>query len=333
MNADQTSKASLLACRDELAARFEAQQKTVSLRVDLCPALAEVVQNIFDVENASDRDVNDFVSFAGRFAELAKSDLRDRALIRGGMAFIFCNTTPNEHDMFLIQRGNPSVKTSAKDTKKVRDTWAFMTYKRTLLADRDRSYTSKSGQNMRIEFRDALLHAFEFAMGNWDAFEDSARIARAAQLGIASQNNLSSMPTNETTLVDFSELVSENYPDGTMVPFGASFTKSWTIRNAGNTPWIGRSLKRMTPRTPLFPHTVEMTAVPTTMPGETATISVEVAATRLSGFTQLRFKMVNNQGELCWPRLYPYGLGLVIETRDMVWIQRRPGADHVLWQQ
>lgn len=333
MNADRTSKASLLACRDELAARFEAQQKTVSLRVDLCPALAEVVQKIFDVENASDRDLNDLINFAARFAESAASEVRDRALIRAGLAFIFCNTTPNEHDMFLIQRGNPSVKISVKDTKKVRDTWAFMTYKRMLLADRDRSYTSKSGQNMRIEFRDALIRAVEFAIRNWAEFRVSARAERAAQLGISSPNNLSLPAANEATRVDFSEFVSENYPDGTMVPFGTSFTKSWTIRNAGNTPWIGRSLKRMTPRTPLFPHTVEMTAVPTTMPGETATISVEVVATRLSGFTQLRFKMVNDQGELCWPRLYPYGLGLVIETRDLVWIQRRPGADHVLWQQ
>lgn len=132
--------------------------------------------------------------------------------------------------------------------------------------------------------------------------------------------------------VDTCEFVTETVPDGSMMPFGTAFVKTWTIRNTGNVPWIGRYTKRITPQTPLFSHTAELTPVPTTLPGETMTISVDVVANRLAGFSEVRFKMVDEHGELCWPVLYPYGLTMVIESRPVIWAERGPGLEETPWR-
>lgn len=220
------------------------------------------------------------------------------------------------------------------ETKRVRDTWAFMTFKRAMSANPDISYSAKSGQNMRPEFRETLADAVQFSLERWAEFRTAATEIRAAeQQGVlAGGRRVPAESATATSSVDLSELVSETFPDGTMVPFGAAFVKSWTVRNTGNVPWIGRFLTRVTPRTPMFPHTAESVPVPDTMPGQTVTVTVDVVATRLQGFSEVRFKMVDAEGTLCWPLRYPYGLAMIVETRDMVWVQRRSGLTDVPWE-
>lgn len=320
-------------CLAEVVDRFAPQQKAVSLRESVCPALASVAMQLFGSDRRSDRDLNDLVHYAAVFAEPLLSGERDRALVEGGLAFLFCQSSPTEHDFFLIQESNPGIRPSAIDTKRVRDSWAFMSFKRALSANPNIGYTAKSGQNLRLEFRDAIVGAVQHALERWPEFRLAAQAARAKER--AGDLNKLQVPTSlgsNNSAVDLSELISETFPDGTMVPFGADFSKTWTLRNVGNVPWIDRSLMRVTPRTPMFPHTAESIPVPKTMPGETVTLSVDVVATRLHGFTEVRFKMIDAEGNFCWPQLYPYGLVLIVEARDMFWIQRRSGLVDVLWQ-
>lgn len=319
------------ACCQEIADRFTAQQKISSLRVGACPNLSALARRLFGSEADSERDLNDLVHFSIKFTELTLAEPRDRALLRAGQAFVFCARVPNEHDIFLIQRGNPGAKISSRDTKKVRDTWAFMNYKRALLGNPEDSYTAKSGQKMRSEFQKALVSAVSGALQSWDLFRQSARKFRTEQLASRLTARPDANENSNRRSVDMCEFVSETIPDGSLIPFGTSFMKSWTIRNIGNTPWINRAMKRITPQTPLFPHTAEFTPLATTLPGETVTISVEVISSRLAGFSELRFKMVDQDGEICWPVLYPYGLTMVIETRELIWTQRHPGPGALPW--
>ncbi len=41
----------------------------------------------------------------------------------------------------------------------------------------------------------------------------------------------------QATLPDGVTFLSENYPDGTVVPAGQSFTKTWTVLSSGSSPW------------------------------------------------------------------------------------------------
>jgi len=322
-------EATISACCAEIAERFSPRQKINSLRVQACPALVGVAKRLFGSTSESERDLNDLVHFAAMFTEPTLSEAKERALLRAGEAFLFCSRVPNDHDFFLIQRGNPGPRIASRDTKKVRDTWAFMTYKRSLLGNPEDSFTAKSGQKMRPDFRDATIAAVAKSLRNWDEFQQTAAGFRAEQLA----SRLMTRPYDKTSpQVDTCEFITETVPDGSLMPFGTAFVKTWTIRNTGNVPWIGRSSKRITPLTPLFPHTAELTPIPTTLPGETVTISVDVVSNRLPGFSEVRFKMVDENGEFCWPVLYPYGLTMVIETRDMIWTERSPGAEDTPWQ-
>lgn len=327
MENSQIDELTVSICHDELVDRFTAKQRVVNLNVEACPKLAEIAQMVFGSPVASVRDLNDLIQYSVRFNQAAQPTVRDRALVRGGLAFLFCNLVPDDHDLFLIQRGNPGTKISAKDTKKVRDTWAFMNYKRALSADPDGSYTAKSGQNLRPEFRDAVAGALGFALKQWPEFSAQAQSWRADQQNsrilIVPEDSESRLEAKNK--IDRTFFITETFPDGTTVPFGASFVKSWTLRNNGNVPWIGRSLKRITPQSQIYPFTAELTPIATTLPGETVTISVDVVATRVPGFSEVRFKMIHENGEICWPHLYPYGVVLAIETREMTWGDRQTG--------
>lgn len=139
-------EATIAACCEEIADRFSAQQKISSLRLEACPNLVAVAKLLFASGHDSERDLNDLVHCAVKFAEANRPEPKERALLRAGQAFLFCARVPNEHDFFLIQRGNPGPRITSRDAKKVRDTWAFMNYKRALLGNPEDSFTAKSGQ-------------------------------------------------------------------------------------------------------------------------------------------------------------------------------------------
>lgn len=314
----------------EIDAQFFGRQSGLGLTVEACPSLSLTARRLFGTPVATERDLHEFVYFAALFTRKSLPSAPDRAMLRGGLAFLLCHFVPDEYDLFLIQRGNPETKLTNGTSKQARDTWAFMNYKRALSAPRSISYTAKSGRNMRQSFAAAVQHALANAVQRWPEFEPEARSLRSEQLAgrlLSSSITEAIRPAGETR--DVSEFLSENYPDGSLLPFNTAFTKIWTFRNKGNVPWINRGYRRITPLSPLFPRTEVVVPVPTTLPGEILTMSVDVLTTRVSGFSEVRFKMVDAEGELCWPQSYPYGSALVVETRDFDPALIRPGMERV----
>lgn len=302
----------------------------MDLNNQTCPVLTAAGRRLFQSTVDSERDLHEFIYFAALFAKAGEPSARGRALLRAGLAYLFCNFVPDEYDRFLIQRGNPETKLNAGGSKKVRDTWAFMNYKRALQTDPNISYTAKSGSKMRAEFADSLLAALRSAFERWTEFQPMASSMRADQLAgrvLSSSVGLATLPVTQNG--DLCQFISENYPDGSLLPFNTRFTKVWVLRNSGDVPWFNRWQRRHTPHSPLFPQTAEAVRVPTTLPGETARIAVDVLTTRVSGFSEVRFKMVDQNGVLCWPTFYPYGSAFVIETRDFDPALIRSGMDRV----
>lgn len=305
-------EATALRCAAEIAAKFAANQSLADFGSLTCPALAETARELFVADGESEHNVHEMIYFAALFRRSAIVESRDWALLVGGLAFLLCHFTPDLDDIKLIQQGNPESKLLRDDSKKVRDTWAFMNFKRAMSADPRISYTAKSGWKMRAEFQSAAADAMEYSINHWKEFQKFALFSRAEQLG----TRLLGSPTAKPDIPDLIDYVSETVPDGSLFPFNASFTKSWIVRNAGRVPWIGRSMLRLTPHSPLFPRTPETAPVPTTFPGEIATISIDVLTTRVTGFSEVRFKMIEANGAICWPDAYAYGMTFVIETLD-----------------
>ncbi len=112
---------------------------------------------------------------------------------------------------------------------------------------------------------------------------------------------------------DEASFVSETPPDGSTVPCGATFTKSWTIRNSGSVPWQGRRLRRVGPTTGPWTLTSErFTRVPDTEPGAQVTISVPLHTPQMETAAVAQWKMVDDDDLLFFPDRYSVGLALYV---------------------
>ena len=112
---------------------------------------------------------------------------------------------------------------------------------------------------------------------------------------------------------DASRFVSETPPDGSTVPCGAVFTKTWTIRNSGSIPWHRRRLRRIGPTTGPWTLTSErFTPIPDTEPGETVSISVQLRAPQMETAAVAQWKMVDEDDLLYFPTKYSVGLALYV---------------------
>jgi len=112
---------------------------------------------------------------------------------------------------------------------------------------------------------------------------------------------------------DASTFVSETPPDGSTIPCGASFTKTWTIRNSGSVPWQGRRLRRIGPTTGPWTLTSErFTPITDTEPGETVSISVQLTAPQMETAAVAQWKMVDTDDLLYFPDRYSVGLALYV---------------------
>ncbi len=112
---------------------------------------------------------------------------------------------------------------------------------------------------------------------------------------------------------DEAKFVSEAPPDGSTVPCGATFTKTWTIRNSGTIPWLGRRLRRVGPTTgPWTLTSARFTPIPDTEPGETVSISVQVHTPQMETAAVAQWKMVDKDDLLYFPTKYSVGLALYV---------------------
>ncbi|GHF20508.1 hypothetical protein GCM10017786_62950 [Amycolatopsis deserti] len=91
-------------------------------------------------------------------------------------------------------------------------------------------------------------------------------------------------------------------PDGTVVPTGARFVKTWEFRNTGTVPWVDRSLRREGGFGPGDGcQTPAVVPIPETPPGQSVRVSVEVRAPDEPGYCQVYFKMADSAGRLLLP--------------------------------
>ncbi len=112
---------------------------------------------------------------------------------------------------------------------------------------------------------------------------------------------------------DAARFVSETPPDGSTVPCGATFIKTWTIRNSGSVPWQGRRLRRIGPTTgPWTLTSARFTPIPSTDPGGTVSISVQLKAPQMETAAVAQWKMVDKDDLLYFPTKYSVGLALYV---------------------
>ncbi len=310
----------------ELAERLAARANPSLRRRDL-GAFSALADTLLDEPTGHDIDLVDLIRFAVAYADRQDSSSTDReakAQRAAGAAFLHAGSSPTNADVALIAKGNGKSYSGDIRSKLARDTWAYMIYKRVLGDDRRGFYSYKPGADVRGAFRDALVKAVrtaELAGEQFRAFcRDQRGIEREAfalhyakpEQGIASTD----------TRLDRSDARDVNFPDGSLVPIGAHFTKTWEVRNIGQVAWIGRRLTRMTPQGPTLPSSPDWIPIPDTFPGQTIQLSVDFVAGRVQGFSTVKFKMTDENGGLYFPNKYVYGLTLLIETGGFQWIQR-----------
>lgn len=295
------------------------------------PGLADLALNLLPQPTRTDVDVPHFVHLAvSHLASTLGAEGRELiARARAGAAFLFAGSSPSKQDLALIAEGNHvSLEALDPTSKLVRDTWAFLTYKRALGARRDLSFTQKRGQQLRPAFAEALTTALQVAKTSHATFQAHARAEQLADENLYGLDYSEKAPTSSAAAgngrrVDRSRLVRDvTIPDGSRVPLGARFVKTWELQNVGNVPWIQRSLRRITVQAPTLPACATTTPIPDTWPGEFVEISVEMVAARVQGASQITFKMVDRDGALCFPSRYAHGLTMLIETGGFEWITK-----------
>lgn len=114
---------------------------------------------------------------------------------------------------------------------------------------------------------------------------------------------------------DATAFVDDTVPHGTLLAPGAPFTKMWRIRNVGSVPWHRRRLERQGPLTgPGLITSPRYVAVPDTEPGEIAEISAPLKAPTYDATSIAYFKMVDEDGFLCFPDEHQLGLDVLVRV-------------------
>jgi transcriptional regulator with XRE-family HTH domain len=115
---------------------------------------------------------------------------------------------------------------------------------------------------------------------------------------------------------DASIFVDDTVPNGTMMTPGEFFVKQWRIRNSGTVPWKGRRLERQGPITgPGLITSPEYVVVPGTEPGEIAEITAPLKAPTYDCTSIAYFKMVDADGNLCFPDNHQLGVDVLVLVR------------------
>ena len=97
------------------------------------------------------------------------------------------------------------------------------------------------------------------------------------------------------SIQDIANFVSENYPDGTNVSLGATFTKTWELQNTGTTTWTtGYSFVMTEGSYPLgksqsFPPVINLPRE--VMPGDTVEVSANITAPKTDTIYEIHYKL------------------------------------------
>jgi hypothetical protein len=125
--------------------------------------------------------------------------------------------------------------------------------------------------------------------------------------------------------------VEDTIPHGSLMKPGAIFFKTWHIRNSGTVAWKDRQLERQGPITgPGLITSLRYVPVPDTEPGEAAMISVPLKAPTYDSSSIAYFKMVDANGNICFPDNHQLGLDVLVLVRGQVPDRESPIDDSAL---
>ena len=100
---------------------------------------------------------------------------------------------------------------------------------------------------------------------------------------------------------DASVLLDETVPDGTPIPAGTSFVKTWRIKNVGQVDWTGRYLEQSGTEGDSRCTAPRRVWIPDAPRGTTIRVAVPVDAGEQPGRCKIAWKMVDADGELFFP--------------------------------
>ena len=149
---------------------------------------------------------------------------------------------------------------------------------------------------------DVLVH--QFRMISESVREDRDRTLRDARL--VPEPHLvfvagGSVPVDHHE-ADNSVLVGETIPDGTQLSPGETVLKTWTLRNAGTVPWVGRWMSRQgTPGLPGWIRSADRIRLPDAGPGDEVTFGLELTMPGYTGACIAYFKQTDAEGRPYFP--------------------------------
>jgi len=158
---------------------------------------------------------------------------------------------------------------------------------------------------------------------------DGARPPKRGKGGVAAPDGEGKYPGDASRFI-----ADVTVPDNSLIMIGSEFVKQWKILNAGGVAWEGRRLRCVDellrlervargdapaafddPQpTGLVPLAWEA-PIPPTRPGEEALLSVTFRAPLVPGSYVSHWKMVDAEGDFCFPRLQ--GLSCVVKVVGM----------------
>jgi len=192
------------------------------------------------------------------------------------------------------------------------------------------SYISRVERGSRPA-SDRIIRYYSERFGAADLLASLVDIAREADRERRHRRNplLISRQARYPLEGDEARFVSEAPPDGSSIPCGATFIKTWTIRNSGSVPWHGRRLRRI--GATIGPWTLasaRFTPIADTEPGKTVSISVEIKTPYMETAAVAQWKMVDADDLLYFPTKYSVGLGLYVlvgHDEGEAWAGVEPG--------
>jgi transcriptional regulator with XRE-family HTH domain len=126
-------------------------------------------------------------------------------------------------------------------------------------------------------------------------------------------------PAKRAVPGDASTFVGDTIPHGSLMAPGQVFEQTWTVRNSGSVPWIGRRLERQGPLTgPGLITSGRYVDVPDTAPGQVAEITATLKAPTYDCTSIAYFKMVDADGALCFPDSYQLGLDVLVRVEGQM---------------
>ena len=107
----------------------------------------------------------------------------------------------------------------------------------------------------------------------------------------------------------------DTIPHGSLMEPGQVFEQTWRVKNSGTVAWEGRKLERQGPLTgPGLISSLRFVDIPHTRPGSITEVTAPLKAPTYDCSSIAYFKMVDEQGRLCFPDSYQLGLDVLVRV-------------------